>query len=479
MQTFFDYHKLPSELKEDLFEKAFQATKFDEILKFVHFTNVTVIRRQRPSSKNERPRGGLGRRDMEFFFNFLYKKGVRYILKVVVDEGDQSVHSDEAIKNALDRIVVEHLDWRKVDCKPQYLQKVLCSWLTLMAIVDPQLICGISSQAEDSTFVQTKTGDICRNQLRRLDLQWSGNSAVLRAWSEPEGLASLQNLETLNIVVPEGTVVSKEISFFGAISISSSIFFGDRFGDLLWSTGLQVQMYDSSEWISRKLKDFEDRLNKYCAPKQEEDSSTQASDQRKITIKLGGVNSATTKKAAQGTLQFGSTHGQTSHAVSQKVINTHEWLNCMDAFARNINLLWNSTRSIFPRSSGAAGLSVDQESRPALTTGLENDIVVALIDDGVSLLDQNFVGRVLDGKTFDYGESGIGQSYISARGHGTEMARCILRVCPMAKIYPSESSRRTLIASSKANANDAVRLKTLSHDGKNQIDVESAALVSA
>lgn len=117
MQTFFDYHKCPDELKEDLFEKAFQATRFDEVLQFVHFTNVTVIRRQRPNSKNERSRGGFGRRDMEFFFNFLYKKGVRYILKVVVDESVQSVHSDEAIKNALDKITVEHLDWRKVDCK--------------------------------------------------------------------------------------------------------------------------------------------------------------------------------------------------------------------------------------------------------------------------------------------------------------------------------------------------------------------------
>lgn len=117
MQTFFDYHKLPSELKEDLFEKAFQATKFDDVLKFAHFTNVTVIRRQKASSRNQRPNGGCGRRDMEFFFDFLYKKGVRHILKVFVEESGQTVHSDESIKKALDRITVEHLDWRKVDRK--------------------------------------------------------------------------------------------------------------------------------------------------------------------------------------------------------------------------------------------------------------------------------------------------------------------------------------------------------------------------
>lgn len=126
MQTFFDYHKLPNELKEDLFEKAFQATKFDEVLHFVHFTNVKVIRRQKANSKNQRPNGGFGRQDMEFFFNFLHKKGVRYILKVVVEEGEQSVHSDEAIMKALDRVTVEHLDWRKVDCRRQRPQMVLC-----------------------------------------------------------------------------------------------------------------------------------------------------------------------------------------------------------------------------------------------------------------------------------------------------------------------------------------------------------------
>jgi hypothetical protein len=120
VQIFFDYDKLPSQIKKDITEKAFHATKFDEVLKFVHFPYVTVIRPQGPKSKNERLSGGFGRRDMEFFFNFLYNKGVRHILKVIVQESGQSVHSDEAIKTSLDRITVEHLDWRKLDCKHFY-----------------------------------------------------------------------------------------------------------------------------------------------------------------------------------------------------------------------------------------------------------------------------------------------------------------------------------------------------------------------
>lgn len=143
-----------------------------------------------------------------------------------------------------------------------------------------------------------------------------------------------------------------------------------------------------------------------------------------------------------------------SQDAPQKIINTHEWLNCIDAFARNINLLWTSTRAGFLSSIGAAGLGTGQEtaSRPAGARRLENEVIVALIDDGVSLLDQSFVGRILEGKTFDYRDSGIdhhhggvGQWYNSANGHGTEMARCILRVCPMAKIYPSESLRRLIL----------------------------------
>lgn len=75
--------------------------------------------------------------------------------------------------------------------------------------MDPQLICGISSQAEENTFDDTGTESTSKNQLRRLDLQWSGNNTVLRAWSEPEGLPMLQNLQTISIKIPESMIVSK------------------------------------------------------------------------------------------------------------------------------------------------------------------------------------------------------------------------------------------------------------------------------
>lgn len=232
-----------------------------------------------------------------------------------------------------------------------------------------------------------------------------------------------------------------------------------------------------------KKKEFEERLNKYCAAvtsEQEIEQSSLNPDHRKISVHLHGVTSAT-KKSTGGSLQSESTQGRTPQIVPERVINTHEWLKCMDEFAKNINPLWTSTRASFLSSAGVANLGHNEEGiqRPATLTGLENEVVVALIDDGVALLDQNFVGRVLEGKTFDYQDGSVGQSYNSDRGHGTEMARCILRVCPMAKIYPSQSSRRCFTAYSQANAIVTVRLKThASDEGKNQIDLDSAASVS-
>lgn len=117
IQIFFDYKGLPSDVPGELIKKTFISMQFDEVLKYVRFTKVTVRRRPKPRDKAKDPGAEPGRRDMEFFFDWLYNKGVRHILKLTVEENGGAVHSDEAIKTALDRVVVEHLDWQKVDSK--------------------------------------------------------------------------------------------------------------------------------------------------------------------------------------------------------------------------------------------------------------------------------------------------------------------------------------------------------------------------
>lgn len=154
---------------------------------YVRFPNVTVTRTGRKARK---PRA-LGRQDMEFFFDWLHEKGVRRILRVEVDDSGKIPHSDESIKLALDKIIVEHLDWRKTD-------------------LEPEVICRISSQAEVPGLNTEGNEDVVvnRNRLREVTLKWSGSNAVLRAWSEPEGLPRLQKLQVVNLSIPAASDVS-------------------------------------------------------------------------------------------------------------------------------------------------------------------------------------------------------------------------------------------------------------------------------
>jgi hypothetical protein len=118
---------------------------------------------------------GRGRKDMVFFFDWLRNKNVERVLKIIVDESQSAAHSDEAIETALNGFHVEILDWRKVDLCPDTI---------------------VTSCPE----------------LRTIYLCWSGNNAVLRAWSEPEGLARLPHLTQVHLHVKH---VSQSISISG------------------------------------------------------------------------------------------------------------------------------------------------------------------------------------------------------------------------------------------------------------------------
>lgn len=153
---------------------------------YVRFPHVAVECTSRKASK---PRA-LGRQDMEFFFGWLYNKGVRRILKVEVDDSGKIPHSDEAIQRSLERFVIEHLNWKKID-------------------LDPRVICQIGSKADDgNSNASNDRVSPTINDLRNLTLKWSGNNAVLRSWSELEGLPQLPNLETVNLILPAQSDVS-------------------------------------------------------------------------------------------------------------------------------------------------------------------------------------------------------------------------------------------------------------------------------
>ena len=116
---------------------------------------------------------------------------------------------------------------------------------------------------------------------------------------------------------------------------------------------------------------------------------------------------------------------------------SHRWLEYVDKFGDQI---WNVWSKI---------LSESKDKKP-------QEIIVALIDDGVDHTHPPLMGSILTGRTLSYEGDRIRPWYVSERGHGTVMASMICRVCPMVKVYP-------------------IRLNTLGQKG--QIDVESAALV--
>ncbi|KAK7414636.1 hypothetical protein QQX98_006493 [Neonectria punicea] len=422
IQICFDYVGLPSEIQDHVFTERFgkdrnSGIRFDEVLMYVRFPNVTVIRTGRRAPK---PRA-LGRQDMEFFFDWLYCKGVRRILKVEVEDSGKICHSDESIQNSLDKIIVEHLDWQKVD-------------------LDPRVICQISGKSESRSSAEADPNNELvrsRNRLREVTLKWSGNNAVLRAWSEAEGLPQLQKLETINLSIPAPS-----------------------------------DLYDTRNWVQSNLEEFQVRLNQFANENRNtgKNGHALAPNESGVTTEAVQITPPQERKVKVTVREGKGNEIPVSPSNVQKTvgrsnpITEHEWLNCMERFAGCMDIFWRRTLEISLEQLGQGHDNhshlpkVDTQARTDLQN-LKKDVVVALIDDGVDSCDSAFSGRAIEGKTFDYQDGGVRQYYISAKGHGTEMARMILKVCPMASIY-------------------SIRLKTHTSPDKGHatIDAVSAAL---
>jgi hypothetical protein len=104
-------------------------------------------------------------------FDWLWRNGVREIIKAMVVDDRERPHADSAIVEALYGFQVEEWDWKRVD---------LCSEVIYEAA-------GAS--------------------VREVSLYSSGNNAVLMGWASPEGLgnrAKFPRLEKVNIYVRDG-----------------------------------------------------------------------------------------------------------------------------------------------------------------------------------------------------------------------------------------------------------------------------------
>ncbi|KAI8713707.1 Peptidase-S8 domain-containing protein [Fusarium sp. LHS14.1] len=147
----FDYSEAPAEIFEDSFIQSYDHMNFDQVLRYVSFRRIELQKPPAPTRESRltkqrppRPKTGRGRSDLTVFFGWLRRKGVKHILKVIVDDLKDPPHK------------------------------------TILTA--------------------------CRN-VRQLHLRWSGNRAILRAWSEPEGLPRLESLEAVHLMWDDGQVL--------------------------------------------------------------------------------------------------------------------------------------------------------------------------------------------------------------------------------------------------------------------------------
>ncbi|QPC72231.1 hypothetical protein HYE68_002983 [Fusarium pseudograminearum] len=159
--------KTPNAINFRDFTKSYESLKFDKVLQHVEFRQMTVKSPpvKRPDWTDSEGRAGAGRKDVYYFFRWLSKKkSVENIIHLIVEDGHSISHSDEAIEESLKDFNIEILDWRKPDLDPMTLQSA------------------------------------CRNSdLREVHLWWDGNNAVLRAWSEPDGLFKITTLQIIHL----------------------------------------------------------------------------------------------------------------------------------------------------------------------------------------------------------------------------------------------------------------------------------------
>ncbi|KAI1318151.1 hypothetical protein F5Y16DRAFT_135965 [Xylariaceae sp. FL0255] len=154
-QICFDLLQRKKPIQERSFRTGcYSRFEFDNSLQYVLIGPISIQNRQLMDLNSMSPDG---RRDIVTLFEWLQSKGVKNIIKVVVQEQDEPFHSDEAIIASLSHFNIEILDWRKPDLCPEAINTA------------------------------------CHN-VRELHLYWSGINGMLLAWGGSEGLANLPSL---------------------------------------------------------------------------------------------------------------------------------------------------------------------------------------------------------------------------------------------------------------------------------------------
>ncbi|UKZ61193.1 uncharacterized protein TrAtP1_002463 [Trichoderma atroviride] len=261
-------------------------------------------------------------------FQWLGEKKVKKIFRVSVEDREQGKvpHTDEAIYTMLKPFDIEIWDWRKYD---------------------------ISSETILKGAVNT----------RELYLYWSGNIAVMQSWACKRGLAQLEKIESITIVLAEKSMETETVC-------------QEAFQD-----------FQEKFW-KRRQKDIRKEKIKLRVPKE---SAQHLSASQDLGIK-----------------------GSASDPIASEPV----WIRKMQEM---IDLLLTFKK-----------------------VPIEEVVKIALIDKGVDR-ENSEVRAIERGQSFCRGKRAIPHAQTwdaefqewDARPpvHGTQMAICIQKVCPMARLY--------------------------------------------
>lgn len=240
-------------------------------------------------------------------------------------------------------------------------------------------------------------------------LYWSGNNAVLLGWSSPDGLPQLKKLKKVHVHVKQVTIFVSHLFFFSVAGVESAL-------ELIHS--FNGQGLETEKRTKNNIRRFETRL-KEIRPDIE-------------------VNVSYDQQPKE--------HAPTAVSVDvyqKDYENRHKWLTCMDEFAEFIQNIPLSAADYEP-------------------------VTIALIDDGVDIIEPSIRDKIVDGASYCVREENQVEGnqkkqtmrkpyYVSGGGHGTVMASLICRVCPKAQLfvvkldeYLSETSKRQITAKSAA-----------------------------
>src|SRR5690242_9169649 len=99
---------------ESRIEDGLKHMQFEDTLQYVALPGLR-LERLSPYYKRRPKADGKGRKDLVFFFEFMRRKDVKRIIRVIVEDNLDPPHSDKAIEQALEGLEIEIWDWRRPD----------------------------------------------------------------------------------------------------------------------------------------------------------------------------------------------------------------------------------------------------------------------------------------------------------------------------------------------------------------------------